>query len=108
MQCIWYVCGGISSVEQDLLCKFAVCLFPANLTGYTEKVGMENFELLKVLGTGGESAVHCIVPSRNCFVHPAKVIGNVYTLDKIVLIQVSMKESYHTKDGLEVIIMEIV
>lgn len=27
----------------------------ANLTGHTEKVGMENFELLKVLGTGGES-----------------------------------------------------
>ena len=26
----------------------------ANLTGHTEKVGMENFELLKVLGTGGK------------------------------------------------------
>ena len=29
----------------------------ANLTGHTEKVGMENFELLKVLGTGGESSL---------------------------------------------------
>ena len=32
-----------------------VFLLPANLTGHTEKVGMENFELLKVLGTGGKS-----------------------------------------------------
>lgn len=29
-------------------------LLLANLTGHTERVGMENFELLKVLGTGGE------------------------------------------------------
>lgn len=29
--------------------------FPsANLTGHAEKVGIENFELLKVLGTGGK------------------------------------------------------
>ena len=26
----------------------------ANLTGHQEKVGLESFELLKVLGTGGE------------------------------------------------------
>lgn len=26
----------------------------ANLTGHAEKVGIENFELLKVLGTGGK------------------------------------------------------
>lgn len=26
----------------------------ANFTGHTERVGMENFELLKVLGTGGK------------------------------------------------------
>lgn len=32
-----------------------VFLLLANLTGHTEKVGMENFELLKVLGTGGKS-----------------------------------------------------
>lgn len=30
----------------------------ANLTGHTERVGMENFELLKVLGTGGECLKH--------------------------------------------------
>lgn len=47
--------GDLKGREQDLLCKYTVCPFPANLTGYTEKVGMENFELLKVLGTGGES-----------------------------------------------------
>lgn len=26
----------------------------ANLTGHVERVGIENFELLKVLGTGGK------------------------------------------------------
>ena len=30
-------------------------LTTANLTGHVERVGIENFELLKVLGTGGES-----------------------------------------------------
>jgi len=35
-----------------------IFLFPsANLTGHAEKVGIENFELLKVLGTGGK--MHC-------------------------------------------------
>lgn len=41
-------------------CKFknsnmqlSFSLSPANLTGHAERVGMENFELLKVLGTGG-------------------------------------------------------
>lgn len=29
-------------------------LSPANLTGHVERVGIENFELLKVLGTGGQ------------------------------------------------------
>lgn len=34
---------------------FTVFFLPlANLTGHTERVGMENFELLKVLGTGGK------------------------------------------------------
>lgn len=34
---------------------FFFFFFPsANLTGHAEKVGIENFELLKVLGTGGK------------------------------------------------------
>lgn len=40
--------------SQALMQTF-VFLLLANLTGHTEKVGMENFELLKVLGTGGKS-----------------------------------------------------
>lgn len=39
----------------ELLTVALSFLLLANLTGHTEKVGMENFELLKVLGTGGES-----------------------------------------------------
>lgn len=34
-------------------------LSPANLTGHVERVGIENFELLKVLGTGGEYRCSC-------------------------------------------------
>lgn len=33
---------------------FLSTLSLANLTGHVERVGIENFELLKVLGTGGE------------------------------------------------------
>ena len=34
----------------------------ANLTGHEdEKVGLENFELLKVLGTGGKQAKLCFL-----------------------------------------------
>lgn len=51
------VCVDLNGWECDLLYTFTVCPFSANLTGYTEKVGMENFELLKVLGTGGENTV---------------------------------------------------
>lgn len=35
----------------------------ANLTGHAEKVGRENFELLKVLGTGGKTHVHVYRPA---------------------------------------------
>lgn len=34
--------------------NFNSLLTSANLTGHVERVGIENFELLKVLGTGGE------------------------------------------------------
>lgn len=40
----------------DWLCSFPA-VPAANLTGHEEKVSVENFELLKVLGTGGEDPV---------------------------------------------------
>lgn len=46
---------GLSPVTHPLNCLFFLFLFLANLTGHAEKVGIENFELLKVLGTGGKS-----------------------------------------------------
>lgn len=42
------------ALQKNVMHTF-VFLLLANLTGHTEKVGMENFELLKVLGTGGKS-----------------------------------------------------
>lgn len=50
--CLW---RAFESLRQNELCHIVCqCLLAANLTGHTEKVGVENFELLKVLGTGGE------------------------------------------------------
>lgn len=43
---------GITPVQPEF--NFDFIIFPANLTGHVERVGIENFELLKVLGTGGE------------------------------------------------------
>uniref|UniRef100_A0A8C3CDW0 Uncharacterized protein n=1 Tax=Cairina moschata TaxID=8855 RepID=A0A8C3CDW0_CAIMO len=44
-------------VECPLSVAYFIQLLPSNLTGHAEKVGIENFELLKVLGTGGK--MHC-------------------------------------------------
>uniref|UniRef100_A0A8D2PUP0 Uncharacterized protein n=1 Tax=Zosterops lateralis melanops TaxID=1220523 RepID=A0A8D2PUP0_ZOSLA len=47
----------LSKVDQgaELGCELSnlVPFLSSNLTGHAEKVGIENFELLKVLGTGG-------------------------------------------------------
>lgn len=52
----WFYCSKMSEWCFSVLhiwCDFF--FFPsANLTGHAEKVGIENFELLKVLGTGGK------------------------------------------------------
>lgn len=46
---------GLPPVADPFNCFFFSLCFLANLTGHAEKVGIENFELLKVLGTGGKS-----------------------------------------------------
>ena len=51
----------------------------ANLTGHDdEKVGLENFELLKVLGTGGKEAIVWFNLRRflcNTCANPFRVLG---------------------------------
>lgn len=48
------VCPGRVARVSDPLGSFAPPVPAANLTGHEEKVSVENFALLKVLGTGGE------------------------------------------------------
>jgi len=48
----------------NIICISA--LTPANLTGHVERVGIENFELLRVLGTGGEYCYFCLFSFRDC------------------------------------------
>ena len=50
------VCLNINNDCRELVLEKLCFVFSANLTGHEdEKVGLENFELLKVLGTGGKS-----------------------------------------------------
>lgn len=47
----------ISSIHYKYINIVIFTLTSANLTGHVERVGIENFELLKVLGTGGKCSV---------------------------------------------------
>lgn len=47
----------ILSIHYKYINIFVFTLTSANLTGHVERVGIENFELLKVLGTGGKCSV---------------------------------------------------
>ena len=52
--------------DEDEGCAVELQITEANLTGHEEKVSVENFALLKVLGTGGEkplSLAWCFGPS---------------------------------------------
>lgn len=67
---------------------YVVFLPLANLTGHTERVGMENFELLKVLGTGGNGLYQAYTMLSSCY----KTISNVGNL------------SQYSKHGLAVVL----
>ncbi|XP_072102134.1 ribosomal protein S6 kinase alpha-5-like isoform X2 [Mobula birostris] len=65
----------------------------ANLTGHTEKVGMENFELLKVLGTGAYGKVFLV---RKVSGHDAGKLFAMKVLKKASIVQ-KAKTMEHTK-----------
>lgn len=59
-----YIFGSLWTCETSelhrhyyLICFITSALSQANLTGHIERVGIENFELLKVLGTGGKENI---------------------------------------------------
>ncbi|XP_007442631.1 ribosomal protein S6 kinase alpha-5 [Python bivittatus] len=71
----------------------------ANLTGHTEKVGIENFELLKVLGTGAYGKVFLV---RKISGHDAGKLYAMKVLKKATIIQ-KAKTTEHTKTERQVL-----
>ncbi|XP_061607190.1 ribosomal protein S6 kinase alpha-4 isoform X2 [Phyllopteryx taeniolatus] len=71
----------------------------ANLTGHTEKVGMENFELLKVLGTGAYGKVFLVRKNSD---HDAGQLYAMKVLKKAAIVQ-KAKTTEHTRTERQVL-----
>uniref|UniRef100_UPI00358EB8D6 ribosomal protein S6 kinase alpha-5 isoform X2 n=1 Tax=Myxine glutinosa TaxID=7769 RepID=UPI00358EB8D6 len=71
----------------------------ANLTGYAERVGMENFELLKVLGTGAYGKVFLV---RKLSGHDAGKLYAMKVLKKASIVQ-KAKTAEHTRTERQVL-----
>ncbi|XP_044293106.1 ribosomal protein S6 kinase alpha-5 isoform X2 [Varanus komodoensis] len=81
------------------LCTVKHELRNANLTGHLEKVGIENFELLKVLGTGAYGKVFLV---RKISGHDAGKLYAMKVLKKATIIQ-KAKTTEHTKTERQVL-----
>uniref|UniRef100_W5N9G8 Ribosomal protein S6 kinase n=1 Tax=Lepisosteus oculatus TaxID=7918 RepID=W5N9G8_LEPOC len=84
-----------SNMENELL----LYLQNANLTGHAEKVGIENFELLKVLGTGAYGKVFLV---RKVSGHDACKLYAMKVLKKATIIQ-KAKTAEHTRTERQVL-----
>uniref|UniRef100_A0A4W5Q2H5 non-specific serine/threonine protein kinase n=1 Tax=Hucho hucho TaxID=62062 RepID=A0A4W5Q2H5_9TELE len=71
----------------------------ANLTGHVERVGIENFELLKVLGTGAYGKVFLV---RKVSGHDAGQLYAMKVLKKATIIQ-KAKTAEHTRTERQVL-----
>lgn len=80
-----------SAEEEQAIVKHE--LKNANLTGHTEKVGIENFELLKVLGTGAYGKVFLV---RKVSGHDAGKLFAMKVLKKASIVQ-KAKTTEHTR-----------
>uniref|UniRef100_A0A7N6AUI0 Ribosomal protein S6 kinase n=1 Tax=Anabas testudineus TaxID=64144 RepID=A0A7N6AUI0_ANATE len=74
-------------------------LFSANLTGHVERVGIENFELLKVLGTGAYGKVFLV---RKVSGHDAGKLYAMKVLKKATIVQ-KAKTAEHTRTERQVL-----
>ncbi|XP_064408004.1 ribosomal protein S6 kinase alpha-5 [Latimeria chalumnae] len=84
---------------EDESCTVKHELTNANLTGHTEKVGMENFELLKVLGTGAYGKVFLV---RKVSGHDVGKLYAMKVLKKAAIVQ-KAKTTEHTKTERQVL-----
>uniref|UniRef100_A0A3B5LCW0 non-specific serine/threonine protein kinase n=1 Tax=Xiphophorus couchianus TaxID=32473 RepID=A0A3B5LCW0_9TELE len=71
----------------------------ANLTGHTERVGMENFELLKVLGTGAYGKVFLVRKNTG---HDEGQLYAMKVLKKAAIVQ-KAKTTEHTRTERQVL-----
>nr|XP_020856045.1 ribosomal protein S6 kinase alpha-5 isoform X2 [Phascolarctos cinereus] len=96
--------GGVSATGTsvdggDQLLTVKHELRTANLTGHAEKVGIENFELLKVLGTGAYGKVFLV---RKISGHDAGKLYAMKVLKKATIVQ-KAKTAEHTKTERQVL-----
>ncbi|KAI4873313.1 hypothetical protein NFI96_029065 [Prochilodus magdalenae] len=78
---------------------FLLFLSPANLTGHVERVGIENFELLKVLGTGAYGKVFLV---RKVSGHDSGKLYAMKVLKKATIVQ-KAKTAEHTRTERQVL-----
>uniref|UniRef100_A0A7N8XZU6 Ribosomal protein S6 kinase n=1 Tax=Mastacembelus armatus TaxID=205130 RepID=A0A7N8XZU6_9TELE len=74
-------------------------LWVSNLTGHTERVGMENFELLKVLGTGAYGKVFLVRKNSG---HDVGQLYAMKVLKKAAIVQ-KAKTTEHTRTERQVL-----
>ncbi|XP_029422197.1 ribosomal protein S6 kinase alpha-4 isoform X2 [Nannospalax galili] len=79
--------------DEDEGCSVELQITEANLTGHEEKVSVENFELLKVLGTGAYGKVFLV---RKAGGHDAGKLYAMKVLRKAALVQ-RAKTQEHTR-----------
>ncbi|XP_034274213.1 ribosomal protein S6 kinase alpha-5 isoform X3 [Pantherophis guttatus] len=91
--------GGAEEEREPSLLTVRHELKNANLTGHTEKVGIENFELLKILGTGAYGKVFLV---RKISGHDAGKLYAMKVLKKATIIQ-KAKTTEHTKTERQVL-----
>uniref|UniRef100_A0A8C4I686 non-specific serine/threonine protein kinase n=1 Tax=Dicentrarchus labrax TaxID=13489 RepID=A0A8C4I686_DICLA len=93
--------GGRNGVCVYPVCFHCVIFFLplANLTGHTERVGMENFELLKVLGTGAYGKVFLVRKNSG---HDAGQLYAMKVLKKAAIVQ-KAKTTEHTRTERQVL-----
>ncbi|XP_059544120.1 ribosomal protein S6 kinase alpha-5 isoform X2 [Myotis daubentonii] len=91
--------GGDGGAAGERLLTVKHELRTANLTGHAEKVGIENFELLKVLGTGAYGKVFLV---RKISGHDAGKLYAMKVLKKATIVQ-KAKTTEHTRTERQVL-----
>uniref|UniRef100_A0AAX7SGI9 Ribosomal protein S6 kinase n=1 Tax=Astatotilapia calliptera TaxID=8154 RepID=A0AAX7SGI9_ASTCA len=79
--------------------KLKIDCLGANFTGHTERVGMENFELLKVLGTGAYGKVFLVRKNSG---HDVSQLYAMKVLKKAAIVQ-KAKTTEHTRTERQVL-----